>query len=259
MSFDIRKPVGLETFVNEIQTVCAEEAYRRCGAKPPNYIVTLDAGNGHTMLAEYMAESFAQGRVRHFGGLDMYLEYTVNGSMDQLRKIFADIRASAVYTNHYEGVVALDITRLADHINETQVDYFMEEIRGIAQHATLLFFIPAAYGRKTVSLVGKLKEAVTDIRVIQPAPYSTLEMTEITKVLVEEAGVRLEWDSEVKELVYDLVSDKKITSVREAKKLCQSMIKHADFRGFLPVMGKEQLKGMIKSDENVREEHSYEK
>ena len=103
-------PIGLANAVAAIKkNIDQAHIYHRCGLKPPHYIINLDAGNGQTTLTEYIATSYADYGVRHFGGLDMFLEYTLDGSMEQLKKVFADIRACAVYTNEYEGVIAMDI------------------------------------------------------------------------------------------------------------------------------------------------------
>ena len=84
-------PIGLAGAVAAIKkNIDQAHIYHRCGLKPPHYIINLDAGNGQTTLTEYIATSYADYGVRHFGGLDMFLEYTLDGSMEQLKKVFAD-------------------------------------------------------------------------------------------------------------------------------------------------------------------------
>ena len=107
----IPAPIGMEPLVDAVQQCCFRaQQYHRLGIQPGHFILTLDEGNGRTTAANYLSRAFAQAGVRSFGGLDLMLEYQLDGSMDQLCQTLRSIRASAVYTNEYEGVIAWDIS-----------------------------------------------------------------------------------------------------------------------------------------------------
>lgn len=236
MNTNITKiPIGLKSAVNAIQeTIEQAHIYHRCGLIPPHYIINLDAGNGQTTLTEYIAESYASHGVRHFGGLDMFLEYTLDGSMEQLKKIFADIRACAVYTNEFEGVISMDIAKLASHVNEAQLDVFIQEISKISSYATFVFYIPATMNRNIASLVGKIREVLDDVVMVNVKPYSVEELVEIVKGMITDAGVIIEDSSELDKYLLNYVEAEHINNVKAAKKLSQMMVKNANFEGFLP-------------------------
>lgn len=236
MNTNITKiPIGLKSAVNAIQeTIEQAHIYHRCGLTPPHYIINLDAGNGQTTLTEYIAESYAGHGVRHFGGLDMFLEYTLDGSMEQLKKIFADIRACAVYTNEFEGVISMDIAKLASHVNETQLDVFIQEISKISSYATFVLYIPATMNRNIASLVGKIHEVLDDVVMVNVEPYSVEELVEIVKGMIADAGVIIEDSSELDKYLLNYVETEHINNVKAAKKLSQMMVKNANFEGFLP-------------------------
>ena len=63
--------------------------------------------------------------------LDLFLEYTLDGTLPQMRQVFADIDACAVYTNGFEGVVAVDITALSEYAEEEQAAFFLEGIEKV--------------------------------------------------------------------------------------------------------------------------------
>ena len=145
----IPAPIGMEPLVDAVQQCCLRaQQYHRLGIQPGHFILTLDEGNGRTTAANYLSRAFAQAGVRSFGGLDLMLEYQLDGSMDQLCQTLRSIRASAVYTNEYEGVIAWDITVLAAHFGEEQTRLFFRELPSMAAHATLLFFLPSAPNRR---------------------------------------------------------------------------------------------------------------
>ena len=175
-------PIGLAEAVAAIKkNIDQAHIYHRCGLKPPHYIINLDAGDGQTTLTEYIATSYADYGVRHFGGLDMFLEYTLDGSMEQLKKVFADVRACAVYTNEYEGVIAMDISKLVNHVNETQLDVFISEISKISSSATLVLFVPSTMNRNVATLMGRIREALDDVEILNIKPYIPEDLVEIIK------------------------------------------------------------------------------
>ena len=93
-------PAGANELVVAISSLCEEKnAYKHCGIKPPHYVVSLDAGNGQTTVVRYIADVMLNNDIRSFRGMDQYLEYRLDGSMDQLKQVFGDIGSCAVYTN----------------------------------------------------------------------------------------------------------------------------------------------------------------
>ena len=231
-------PIGLAGAVAAIKkNIDQAHIYYRCGLKPPHYIINLDAGNGQTTLTEYIATSYADYGVRHFGGLDMFLEYTLDGSMEQLKKVFADIRACAVYTNEYEGVIAMDISKLVNHVNETQLDVFISEISKISSSATLVLFVPSAMNRNVATLMGRIREALDDVEILNSKPYIPEDLVEIIKGMITDAGVVIDESIEFDKFLLNAIIDEHITNVKSAKKFSQVMVKNANFDGFLPKLG----------------------
>lgn len=231
-------PIGLTDAVAAIKkNIDQAHIYHRCGLKPPHYIINLDAGNGQTTLTEYIATSYADHVVRHFGGLDMFLEYTLDGSMEQLKKVFADIRACAVYTNEYEGVIAMDVSKLVNHVNETQLDVFIGEISKISSSATLVLFVPSAMNRNVATLMGRIRDALDDVEILNIKPYNPEELVEIIKGMISDAGVVMDESIELDKFFLNAVIDEHITNVKSAKKFSQLMVKNANFDGFLPKLG----------------------
>lgn len=234
----MKVPIGLANAVAAIQkNIEQAHIYHRCGLKPPHYIINLDAGNGQTTLTEYIATSYADYGVRHFGGLDMFLEYTLDGSMEQLKKVFADIRACAVYTNEYEGVIALDISKLVNHVNETQLDVFVNEISKISSSATLVLFVPSVMNRNVATLMGRIRDALDDVEILNIKPYVHEELVDIIKGMIADSGVVIDESIEFDKFLLNAVIDEHITNVKSAKKFSQAMVKNANFDGFLPKLG----------------------
>lgn len=235
---NIKTPIGLGAAVEAVQKVVEHaHTYYHCGLKPPHFIIPLDAGNGQTTLTEYIAASYANADVRSFGGLDLFLEYTLDGSFDQVKKVFADIRACAVYTNDYEGVIAMDIAKLADHINETQTELFLREITKLAASATFIFYIPSTMNRNTASLIAMLHNALDDVELLRVKPYSSEELALIVKDMIASVGVEMEAAPEMDQALVEAMAIEHVTNIKTARKFSHALIKRADFSGFLPRLG----------------------
>lgn len=245
MNTNIRIPIGLKAGVEAVQKICSySRIYYRCGLRPPHYIVNIDAGNGQTTFTEYVAEAFCDNGVRHFGGLDNYLEFTLDGSMSQLKNLFAKIRTCAVYTNEFEGIVAMDIAKLSTHINEAQVEYFISGITDLSNHATFIFYVPSVMNRNIATLVSKIAGVLSEVEVLNIQPYNDEEMMRITKVMMEDAGVKIEDNDIVDNILLELVIADEINTVKAAKKLSQEIIKRANFDGFIPKITANEIRNV---------------
>ena len=73
-------PIGLESIRQEVETVCARaRIYQKLEIRPNSLIVPLEAGNGRTMLLEYVADMYqAFGVMDFFGSPDPYLEISLD-------------------------------------------------------------------------------------------------------------------------------------------------------------------------------------
>lgn len=236
MNRNIKTPIGLEAIVERVEEICSNSAgHYRCGISPNHFLINLDKGNGQTTLTSYIADAFQEYGVRHFGGLDTYIEYTLDGSMTQLEDIFDYINNSAaVYTNEYEGVIAMDVTALAAPGNAAQMAFFLKEIAHIGEHATFVFYVPAVINSSIANLIKKIREVFhnRDIEVIKVDAYSEQNLVEIIKEMLEEAGVEVVGD--VDDCIMNILRFEGASTIKDAKYLTKVMIKNADFSSFMP-------------------------
>ena len=243
MKNNVYTPVGLEPLVSKIQNICVcSDVYHRCGLKPNHYLINLDPGNGHSTVATYVSDAFHEYGIRHFGGLDLFLEYTLDGSMAQLRQVLNDIKACAVYTNEYEGVIALDISGLAAHLNETQVSMFLKELPAIAEHATLILYVPSKLNRNIAQLIDKVSAVLGEsLDVISIEAYTEDNLVTIIKELINEAGVDLEETDDINDCILSAIRLTGSTTLKDAKQLVQTMVKNACFEHFVPILNSQLI------------------
>lgn len=238
-----RVPIGLDEMVERVQEICSKSnIYRHCNIKTGHYIVSLDAGNGQTTLTDYISDAFYENKIRHFGGLDLFLEYKLDGTMAQLQQVFQDISDHAVYMNEFAGVISMDITGLASHINEAQVEVFLSGIGKLQRNATMIFYIPSCMNRNILQLVRKIYGVMDEIEMVQISPYTIWQMVEIVKEEIEEMGVELENTKEVDEAIFQSIEKNEVLTAKEAVRLAGKMVREAEVLQFIPVLTAEGIK-----------------
>lgn len=236
-------PVGAEEVVFALAEVCANgTAHKHCSIAPPHFVINLDAGNGQTTITKYITETLSRNEIRHFGGMDLFLEYMLDGTMPQLKQVFGDIRTCAVYTNNFEGVVAIDITALSKYANEAQAEFFLEEIKKVCRTATVILYTGGTPSRGVLSVVDKLKAAVRNVSVIHLDTYTPDELACIAERLLDEYGVSVDVSDEFHNALREVVTLEACRTVKDTMAVTERAVKMADFSGYMPTLSAKQLK-----------------
>lgn len=236
-------PVGAEEVVSVLAEVCANgAAHKHCGIAPPHFVINLDAGNGQTTITRYISETLSKNEIRHFGGMDPFLEYILDGTMTQLKQVFGDIHTCAVYTNNFEGVVAIDITALSKYANEAQAEFFLEEIKKVCRTATVILYTGGIPSRGVLSVINKLKATVHNVSIIHLDTYTPDELVCIAERLLDEYGVSGDASDEFHNALREVVTLEACQTVKDTMAVTERAVKMADFSGYVPTLSTQQLK-----------------
>lgn len=246
---EITRPIGLEAPCQEIDGTCGKaELYKCCGLRPKHLIVPLDPGAGRTTLVEYLTERYKEAGVLPFaGGLDDYIEVTLDGTLPQLKRAFAAIDAAAVYANEYGGVVGMDVSAIAAHMEETQFTLFLQNCKRVCDHACVIFFVRSAPSRGEERLMEKLGEQIPNLRRLAVEPYTREDLRELIFKAVTEHGVAVEHEESFRAALDELVREFQIASVKDTAAAAEAMVRFADFSGFTPTVDENSLKEMAAS------------
>lgn len=211
-----------------------ERAYQVCRLPLSHLLMELEKGNGQSHLTECIAVYFKENDLRSFGGLDLYLEYHMDGSLKQLQEMFKEIRVNAVYSPYFEGVIAIDVSELGHVVNEEQMIQFISGIKEVMLHATVIFFVsPNCQGKQA------LKKRLTEelrLKEIEVKPYSQKEYVVILLLKLRELGIRIRDIEKQKETLLKLIQCFGVNSVKEAVRLAQLVAFKADYSEFVPVL-----------------------
>ncbi len=243
----ITRPIGLDSICDDIDETCLNsELYQNSNVAPSHYLIGLNQGEGQTILTEYIASMFYQKNIRKFGGLDIYLEYKIDGSLSQLKWIFNDIKNRSVYLNDYEGCISIDITELALHLNEKQIDLFLKELKYVSQYATLILFVSNKQNRNISTLITKVVDTLKNIKVFTQLDYTYENISEVVSRMIKKNGVVLQIDETFKKSLLEIVITNEINSIEKAKEVTNELVKYSKIKGSELFLGSTELEQYTK-------------
>ena len=229
------KLVGLEGLKNQMSGIISKaDAYRKGGAQVPHVVMNLTHDNGQSIVADYITSVLYENDLRKFCGLDILLEYRLDGSLRQMKQVFEDITSNAVYTNEYEGVVAVDITSLSEFINEFQVDYFVEHIGMVAQNATVIVYYDASLGKRMQLIKERVVQAIGNYIEVPVSPYSQKEYSEIVVQNIKERGIEVESEEELENIICGVVDKYHVANAKQAVAVAEDLVFCVDYSSFIP-------------------------
>lgn len=247
------KVVGLEGIKKEMDRITAQaEAYRKGGAKVPNIVVNISKDNGQSYVADYITSVLYEYKLRKFCGLDMILEYRLDGTLKNVKQVFEDIAGNAVYTNKYEGVVAIDVSALSEYVNEFQVDYFVEHIAEVAQSATVIIYYSEEFGKRMEIVKDRICKTLGNHIAIHVEPYSLKEYSEIAVQSIKERGIDIESEEELENLLCHVVGDKHVSNAKEAVAVAEELAFCADYSGFVPRINIDKVNKFFSISEKIK-------
>lgn len=222
----INEPIGLIEAKTAIKKIVENaEAYRKGGLKPPDLILDIRNGNGRSCFAEYVRDTYKSYQITHFPELDDLLEYRVNGNLNALQKIFAEIDSAAVYSNQYEGIIAFGIDGLVKCVDEYQTQIFCDKVKELKDSASLLFYLNSFKETNERALIKKLQE-IDDIEQIHISGYTQEELVEILIKDLDLAGVAIN-DKGLNDKLVELIERKGFSTVKDIETVKKALIKGA--------------------------------
>lgn len=247
------KVVGLDGVKREMDRITAQaEAYRKGGAKVPNIVVNISKENGQSYVADYITSVLYEHRLRKFCGLDMILEYRLDGTLKNVKQVFEDIASNAVYTNEYEGVVAIDVSALSEYVNESQVDFLVNHIAEVAQSATVIIYYNEDLGKRMEIVKDRICKALGNFIAIHVEPYSVREYSEIAVQSIKERGIDIESEEELETILCYVVGDKHVTNVKEAVAVAEDLAFCTDYSGFIPKINIDKVNKFFSICEKIK-------
>ncbi len=230
---------GLKHHLNGIKE--NSEAYRRGGAKLPHVNMNLYPGNGQTAVSEFCTFFLYDYNLRAFHGSDKMKEYRLDGSLDNLKRMVEDIKSNAVYTNEFEGVIAIDYSALADYANEYQVDYFLEQLERISRDATLILYYDDRLGKPIESIKESVIKAVSNCIDISVLPYSLREYSQIVTSNLLERGINVECSNSMEQMLCKIIESYSVTTAKEAANVAEQLVTLADYSELAPKLDSKTL------------------
>ena len=253
MSSEIFNLIGFDELKKECEKLgMIRQIYARGMDRLPHWVIPLERGNGQTSCVEYMVDIFQKYHLKTFPNIDEYLEYHLDGTMKNMKRMFEDIKSSAVYTNAFEGLVAMDLSTCESQVNKDTIEYFVKKTAEIADTATLIFFVPCEIKGNLDLLMRKLQMIFSDLRILSPMTYTTKEIAQIVTARMSSCGIALENSEDTDSLLCHLIKWLDIQNGMQVKAFCRELVKIADFTGFVPVIHRSALEEFERKEKDEK-------
>ncbi len=236
---EMEKIIGITGVKSELNSLVEHsDAYTKGGAVVPHFYINMDAGNGQTYTTEAITDLLVSHKLREFHGLDDFLEYRTDGTLPNIKWIFADICDNAVYDVDYKGVVAIDITKLANNQNGYEMKYFEDHLAMVSKTATIILFCSKSAGLKGDKLRDRIREVIgrDKVKVIEEYEYSSSDYAQMVVQNIEERGIEVSNEDKVIKVLSEVVTNKKIINAKSAVALAEQLVFYADYSTTIPVL-----------------------
>ena len=228
--------IGIEGIKKEMNKMEKQaDAYKIWGVKIPHIIANLTPKNGQTYVAEYITSILQTYKLRKFCGLDALREYKLDGTLKNVKQVFEDISRSAVYTNEFEGVIAIDVSALSGFTNEYQVDFFVDHIAKVGETATVIIYYNDKLGKCMEVIKDRICNAIGKYVEIHVEPYSVWEFSEIVMECLKKRGIEIEQiNEELRSFICWVVNDRNISTAKEAAEVAEELLFYVDHKENIP-------------------------
>ncbi len=245
---EMERVVGMTGVKNELASLVDNvDAYTKGGAKVPHFFIYIESGNGQTLATEVITDLLARYKMREFHGLDEFLEYKVDGTLRNLKWIFADIDDNSVYDNGYKGVVAIDISKLVKNLNGYEMKYFEEHLAIVAETATIILFCTKNAGIKGDKLRDKLCELIGNVKIVDEYIYSSNDFAQMITQNILDRGIQIRNLDKAVNVFSKISEAKNVSSAKEAIALAEKIVFYADYSGGIPTIDFVEDKDFVKN------------
>ena len=110
---------------------------------PFHYVIDIQEESKRIEFLEEFSYSLFLNKLRKFHGLDLFLYYSLDGSIRQIEDLESLIDTAAVYDNYFEGVLAFGIDKLLLHTNRLSREMFLQLLENTKDNtnATISLFV----------------------------------------------------------------------------------------------------------------------
>lgn len=226
---DINRIVALDSVKEALKSIVSnKELYTRCNVKPNHVIFSgLSAGNGRTTVCNLITDSFIENRIVTCLELDQSIELKPDGkTKERLDKMFTEIENCSVYSNHYSGLIFINLDGITPYATQDHISDFISELENVAKYATLFFFIESG-SRNAEILIKKIKSALVNVDTVEVSPYSVEELAEITSLMLEDHCIEV--DEITKAIICEIIANRQMKTANECVYLRNELVKFANF------------------------------
>ena len=162
----------------------------------PSLLLELDPEDGQLLFTRHVAGMLRALDMRYCFGRNEVLFLTAEHSITQLENMFTDITLVTNESRDFDTIVTVDISALAEVIDEKPMQLFLTGIRKAARYAAILLIVRPDLirnRRNTDKLIGKLVNTFADrLQVSKLSRHTVYEVNKQVLDCIEACDITLE-------------------------------------------------------------------
>ena len=217
-------PIGMDKMLEKI-IAPDEETDFNC--EPANLIIPLDSGEGRHTLLRYLSYHFrVSGSVDYSSGLDDFIYLECDGSLDGVHELFYEIEDAAIFKNYYSGIIAIDISDIANHPQETQYSIFLNQIKKAEKKSMIIFFTKTNISKNEERLIQKLSEIIPNVQVLSSVYYTKDDLCNVIISRIKSRNIEID-DCNIYDEISELIDKHNISYISETTPIVAKLEKRA--------------------------------
>lgn len=133
-------PANISAFVEDL---CTTPSRNTTSSSLPHMIIPINSGDGRSYMTRLIASEYAKNKIRSFSSRDIFMEFSLDETVQRINEVDAELQSCAEYANEYQGLVALNADKLLHGLNDSVGKRFFELVTKIKAHSTVIIFVPA--------------------------------------------------------------------------------------------------------------------
>ena len=218
--------IGLKAVRQAVDNIVSEAHLYRLGARHPHpFMIPLNKGEGRTTVSRYITDQFKAAHILRFEDcLEDLLEHEIDGTIQHLYQVFADIAVSADYANKRHGIDTFDLTGIASYEDDYLKNEFIKRVVPLCRTAGVVFYISEKPAPREEILIARLREAVPSIRRFAYEPYNNKELVAIAVKILLDKGIVIPDKKVIEKELLSAYEENDVISVKEAITIADEMV-----------------------------------
>lgn len=211
-----------------LQPILARKSiYQKLRIPLPVFMIETSNTKVKEDIMDYLLQVCKENNLREFNSYTELEIHTLKDTKNGISDVFDHIYDNSVYTNEFEGLVAIDISCLQNMLKDDRCSFFFEETAELAKTSTIVLFNCDVNNRNKIRLNEKVSQNFANLKIISLDCSETLDYVQSLFTTLNSYNIMYD-KSDLIEVLTQLVTISKIETEDDLQILQEKVLLCAD-------------------------------